>query len=194
MDDDEDGNAVSMASTVNHSFGSLVYLKDLGCIMNNHMSDFSVSRSRSNIFGFLPSSLNCIAPMKRPTSSISPIIIFDKENSNVVLAASASGGSTIISSLVQTIATYLFHGIPPHKIIPQPRLHILPGMSEVRVEKGFSHIYLKTLEKTHGHQFVEQGILADGHSIGNVQMIVRDKKFGLEAFSDERKWGRPSGY
>jgi len=203
---DEDGNAVSMATTVNHSFGSLVYLPELGFIMNNHMSDFSVSRSKSNVFGFLPSTHNSIAPRKRPTSSMSPIVIVDHgahfsdtesagESSKVILAASASGGSTIISALVQTLATHLFHEIAPHFIIPQPRLHILPGMNEVRVEPGFSHMYLKSLEKKYGHKFRDQGILADGHSIGNVQLVVREKDSNvLEAFSDERKLGRPAGY
>lgn len=198
---DEEGNAVSMATTVNHSFGSLVFLEELGFVLNNHMSDFSVSKSRMNVFGFLPSKFNIIEAYKRPVSSISPIILLDHgtnptmqaNNPKVKMAISASGGSTIISALLQTICMHIYLGIPVHHVIAQPRLHILPGMEEVRMESGFSHSYAKELQSQFGHRFKHQTILADGHSIGNVQVLSKQGEC-IEAYSDDRKNGQPSGY
>ncbi len=68
-----------------------------GIIYNNQMYDFSIP-GEPNLYGLPPSSFNMIVPGKRPTSSMSPIIILD-QNDDIRLVLGASGGSRIISAV-----------------------------------------------------------------------------------------------
>ncbi|EPB68625.1 hypothetical protein ANCCEY_12283 [Ancylostoma ceylanicum] len=81
----------------------------LGIIWNDEMDDFSTPGA-SNAFGFAPSPSNFIAPGKRPMSSMSPMVIYNKNENNIVMVVGASGGSFIISATAQTvIRTMLFN-------------------------------------------------------------------------------------
>ncbi|KIH57793.1 putative gamma-glutamyltransferase [Ancylostoma duodenale] len=106
---DHEGNAVSCTSTINQIFGSMRASQTLGIIWNDEMDDFSTPGA-SNAFGFAPSPSNFIAPGKRPMSSMSPMVIYNKNENNIVMVVGASGGSFIISATAQTvIRTMLFN-------------------------------------------------------------------------------------
>ncbi|VDM64521.1 unnamed protein product [Angiostrongylus costaricensis] len=120
---DHEGNGVSCTSTINQVFGSMRASQTLGIIWNDEMDDFSTPGT-PNAFGFAPSPSNFIAPGKRPMSSMSPMIIYNKNEDTkyekvlaakigelqVVMAVGASGGSYIISATAQVvIRTMLFN-------------------------------------------------------------------------------------
>lgn len=93
----ENGDAVSVTSTLNFQFGSGIMLPSSHIILNDQMDDFSTPNT-NNAYGIAPSKENFIEPQKRPQSSMSPIIITDN-NGNVRLVIGASGGPRIISSI-----------------------------------------------------------------------------------------------
>ena len=118
---DESGMAISMTSTVNLFFGSGVMIPETGVIMNNQMADFSVPNI-SNVFGYYPSPANYVRPKKRPMSSITPIIA-EFANGTLFAAFGASGGSRIITAVVQTALNLLDRNMTVYKALKEPRLH-----------------------------------------------------------------------
>lgn len=124
---DASGMAVSMTTTVNLFFGSGVMVPETGVIMNDEMADFSVPNI-SNVFGYYPSPANYVRPKKRPMSSITPIIA-EFANGTLFAVLGASGGSRIITTVVQTALNVLERGMTVHEALKQPRLHdqLLPN-------------------------------------------------------------------
>ena len=123
---DSSGMAVSVTTTLNLYFGSTLITPTYGIILNNYMADFSTSNI-SNHFGLPPSPHNFIRPLKRAQSSISPIIVLDKGTTGteyVVHAVSGgSGGSRIITSVVQSLLNLLSFGMSPTEAVSAKRLH-----------------------------------------------------------------------
>ncbi|KAI9361843.1 gamma-glutamyltransferase [Pilaira anomala] len=98
---DKDGGAVSFTSTLNLLFGSHVMDPVTGIILNCQQEDFS-SPGLDNIFGYAPSPMNFIKPGKRPLSSISPIMI-ENENGQLEMVMGSSGGSQIVSGVLNVL-------------------------------------------------------------------------------------------
>ena len=98
---DKDGNAVSLTTTINGAYGSKVVVDNAGFILNNEMDDFSVKPGNPNMFGLIGGEANSIEPNKRMLSSMTPTII-EKDN-NLYMVLGTPGGSTIITSVFQTI-------------------------------------------------------------------------------------------
>ncbi|ETN81683.1 putative gamma-glutamyltransferase [Necator americanus] len=128
---DHDGNAVSCTSTINQLLGAMRASQTLGIIWNDEMDDFSTPGA-SNAFGFAPSPTNFIAPGKRPMSSMSPMVIYNKNENNVVMVVGASGGSYIISATAQTVIRTMLFNQTVKEAIDAPRLHnqFLPHATE----------------------------------------------------------------
>ena len=124
---DASGMAISMTSTVNLFFGSRVMVPETGVIMNNEMADFSVPNI-SNVFGYYPSPANYVRPNKRSMSSITPIIA-EFANGTLFAVFGASGGSRIITTVIQTALDILERKMTVHEALRQPRLHdqLLPN-------------------------------------------------------------------
>lgn len=124
---DASGMSLSMTTTVNLFFGSGVMVPETGVIMNNEMADFSVPNI-SNVFGYYPSPANYIRPNKRPMSSITPIMA-EFANGTLFAILGASGGSRIITTVVQTALNVLDRGMTVHEAVREPRLHdqLLPN-------------------------------------------------------------------
>lgn len=118
---DVSGMAISMTSTVNLFFGSGVMVSETGVIMNDQMADFSVPNI-SNVFGYYPSPANYVRPKKRPMSSITPIMA-DFVNGTLFAVLGASGGSRIITTVIQTALNILERKMTVHEALKQPRFH-----------------------------------------------------------------------
>ncbi|KAF9517931.1 hypothetical protein BS47DRAFT_1325784 [Hydnum rufescens UP504] len=137
---DEDGLVVSLTTTINLYFGSLIMVPETGVILNNEMDDFS-SPGSSNSFGYIATPANYIVPGKRPLSSMSPLIAEDAEGT-FVFATGAAGGSAIITANLQVTHHYLDHGLSAQQAIDQPRLHdqIFPQTTTVEYSSVPQHV------------------------------------------------------
>ncbi|KAK5971144.1 Gamma-glutamyl transpeptidase, partial [Trichostrongylus colubriformis] len=119
---DHEGNAISCTSTVNQIFGSMRASQTLGIIWNDEMDDFSTP-GVSNAFGFAPSETNFIKPGKRPMSSMTPMVIYNKNDNKAVMVAGASGGSFIISATAQAVIRTMLFNQTVKEAVDAPRLH-----------------------------------------------------------------------
>ncbi|KAK0397264.1 hypothetical protein QR680_002056 [Steinernema hermaphroditum] len=184
---DEHGNAVVVTTTVNLFFGAQVGSISTGIIWNSQMDDFSMP-NRPNSYGYPPAPANFIRPGKRPMSSISPIVIFDKTNGTVKMAVGAAGGSTIISGVAQTVARTLFMGWDLKKAMDSPRLHNQLIPNNTICEPGTPQVYIDALRQKGHNVTVHFGV-------AEVTAILRNGS-SLTANSDWRKGpeSRAAGY
>ena len=104
------GNA-SNTYTINWAFGSGVVIKGAGFLLNNEMDDFSAKPGVPNIYGVVGSYANEIQPGKRPLSSRSPTILL--EGDEVIMVVGTPGGSTIFTSVFQTVINIIDFGMTP---------------------------------------------------------------------------------
>lgn len=118
---DQYGNAVSVTTTLNGGFGSKLYVSELGFFLNNEMDDFSSKPGEPNMFGLIGAKANEIAPEKRMLSSMTPTIV-EKDN-ELWMVVGTPGGSTIITSVLQTILNAHEFGMGMQESINQPRFH-----------------------------------------------------------------------
>ncbi|CCH58766.1 hypothetical protein TBLA_0A09830 [Henningerozyma blattae CBS 6284] len=152
---DRFGNAVSLTTTINLLFGSLVHDPKTGVIFNNEMDDFS-QPGKSNTFGLAASKFNFPEPLKRPLSSAAPAIIFN-ELGSVELVIGASGGSRITTSILQNIFRLYWSKMPLLESIAYPRIHhqLLPNRVEVESYAMIGKESIKAI-KAMGHKVIEQ--------------------------------------
>ena len=108
---DADGNAVSNTYTLNSSFGSGVVIPGAGFLMNNEMDDFSVKPGVPNYYGVVGTTANEIQPGKRMLSSMSPTLLL--EDNEVAMVVGSPGGSTIFTTVFQTIVNIVDFGMTP---------------------------------------------------------------------------------
>ncbi|AXG71163.1 gamma-glutamyltranspeptidase [Kordia sp. SMS9] len=130
------GNAVSVTTTINGAYGSKLYCEELGFFLNNEMDDFSAKPGEPNMFGLIGAEANSIAPEKRMLSSMTPTIV--EKDGKLYIVVGTPGGSTIITSVLQTILNVHEYGMGMQEAINQPRFHHQWLPDTVRMEpKGF---------------------------------------------------------
>ena len=118
---DQWGNAVSNTYTINWEYGSGVVVEGAGFLLNNEMDDFSAKPGVPNIFGVVGNTANEIQPAKRPLSSMSPTILL--EDGEVRMVVGTPGGSTIFTSVFQTIINVIDYGLTPLESVGATRFH-----------------------------------------------------------------------
>ncbi|WP_333876006.1 gamma-glutamyltransferase [Flavobacterium sp.] len=118
---DADGNAVSVTTTLNGAYGSKLYCDELGFFLNNEMDDFSAKPGVPNSYGLVGAEANSIAPNKRMLSSMTPTII--EKNEKLWMLLGSPGGSTIITSVLQTILNVSEFGMSMQQAVNAPRFH-----------------------------------------------------------------------
>ena len=118
---DRDGNAVANTYTLNTDFGSGVVVQGAGFLLNNEMDDFSIKPGVPNFYGVVGSTANEVQAGKRMLSSMSPTILLQQGRVSMVLGS--PGGSTIISSVFETIVDILHFGLTPQQAVAAPRFH-----------------------------------------------------------------------
>lgn len=118
---DSAGNSVAITTTLNSYFGSKVVVEGAGFFLNNEMDDFSAKSGVPNQFGLISTDVNAIAPEKRMLSSMTPTIV-EKEG-EVQMILGTPGGSTIITSVYQTILNTIDHQMTMQQAVNAPKFH-----------------------------------------------------------------------
>lgn len=177
---DQFGNAVAATITLNGGYGSKLFSDELGFFFNNEMDDFSAKPGVPNMFGLTGSEANSIEPGKRMLSSMTPTIALKDDELFMVLGA--PGGSTIITSVLQTLLNVYEYGMSMQDAVNAPRFHHqwLPDAVLFETE-GFSADLLESL-KSKGYN-VNQG---RAPVIGKVDAILMLDNGQMETGADKR--------
>ena len=118
---DQFGIAIAVTTTINGGYGSKLYVDELGFFMNNEMDDFSSKPGEPNMFGLIGAEANSIAPEKRMLSSMTPTLV--EKDGQFWMTVGTPGGSTIITSVFQTILNVYEHGMTMQDAVNAPRFH-----------------------------------------------------------------------
>ncbi|MGB0908174.1 MAG: gamma-glutamyltransferase family protein, partial [Maricaulaceae bacterium] len=140
---DKDGNAVSVTYTLNFSYGSGYSVDGAGFLLNNEMDDFSAKPGSPNGYGLIGGVANAIEPGKRPLSSMTPLMVF--KDGKPVLVTGSPGGSTIITSVLQTVLNVIEWDMNLAQATNMPRIHHQWLPDYVAVEPGISEDTLDAL-------------------------------------------------
>jgi gamma-glutamyltranspeptidase / glutathione hydrolase len=118
---DPQGNAVSVTTTLNASFGAKVFVAGAGFLLNNEMDDFSAKPGNPNLYGLVGGEANAIAPNKRMLSSMTPTIL--EKDGKLFMVIGSMGGSTIITTVFQIIQNVTTHGLSMQGAVNAGRFH-----------------------------------------------------------------------
>jgi gamma-glutamyltranspeptidase / glutathione hydrolase len=185
---DSEGNAVSVTTTLNDSFGSHVTAGPLGFLLNDEMDDFAAKEGVPNIYGLIQGPANAIAPGKRPLSSMTPTIVLEDGKLRYVLGS--PGGARIITTVANIFLSAAEGGLNIQQAVDAPRFHHQYQPDKLYLEPGFAAETVAALK-------------AQGYSLGtgdrhwsNGECIAIDPKTGdLLAGQDHRShYGKASGY
>ncbi|WP_163866591.1 gamma-glutamyltransferase [Myxococcus eversor] len=186
---DKQGNAVALTTTVNYGFGSCVVAKGTGVLLNDEMDDFAAQPGVPNAYGLVTGEPNAIQPGKVPQSSMSPTLVFSKEDpKRVMLAVGSPGGSTIPTTVIQVISNMVDSGMDVARAVNEGRVHHQYLPDELWVDKwGLEPATLSALEaKGHKVRRVDQW--------GDAEAVFIDPKTGLRfSASDPRNEGLSLG-
>lgn len=182
---DVEGNWVSITATINTAFGSKVVVPGTGVLLNNEMDDFAVAPGVPNHFGLVGGEANCVAPGKRPLSSMSPTIVLDADGAPV-MSIGAAGGPTIITQVLLGLLHSLDHGMPPAEALAQPRFHHQWKPDRVRLEEDAGDGLAATLQAL-GHDVRAE------KAFGACQIIQRRRGESFDGASDPRVPGLAAG-
>jgi gamma-glutamyltranspeptidase/glutathione hydrolase len=182
---DKYGNAVSVTTTLNSSYGSKIVVEGAGFLLNNEMDDFSAKPGVANQFGLTGSEANKIEPNKRMLSSMTPTIVL--KNDKPVLILGSPGGSTIPTSVLQVILNYIVFGMNIQAAVNSPRIHHQWLPDKIDYENQALSMDVKENLQKRGHTIGDKRIL------GRVEAIAIEGDFIFGA-TDPRGFGAAIGY
>ncbi|MFC4396985.1 gamma-glutamyltransferase [Arthrobacter sedimenti] len=143
---DKWGNVVEYTLTIEQTGGSGMVVPGRGFLLNNELTDFSTVYSATDP--------NRIEPGKRPRSSMSPTILL--EDGKPFLALGSPGGSTIITTVLQTIVNRIDLGMSTPDAIAAPRAS-QRNTASVTAEPAFIDKYGPALTSRFGHKLTPSG-------------------------------------
>jgi gamma-glutamyltranspeptidase/glutathione hydrolase len=168
---DKDGNVVSYTFTIESWGGSGIVVPGYGFLLNNEMTDFDFSGPNPNV----PEA------GKRPRSSMAPTIVL--KNGKPAFTIGSPGGSTIITTVLQTIVNYVDLGMPMDEAVNAPRMSERNG-AQTDVEPGFAGSpQAQALEK-YGHKWSDQP-----QEIGAANALVFNPDGTVTAVSEGHRHG-----
>jgi gamma-glutamyltranspeptidase/glutathione hydrolase len=171
---DQWGNAVSVTTTINLSYGSGHLVKGAGFFLNNEMDDFSSKPGVPNAFGLVGNEANSIQAGKRPLSSMTPTIVLKGGKPFMVIGS--PGGSTIITTTMQAILNVVDYGMDIKEAVSSPRFHSQWVPDVIMTEpRGLSKDVIQNLESK-GHTLVpyKWGYIGEANGI----LISEDGFYG----------------
>ncbi len=184
---DELGNAVSVTTTINSLFGNRVTVTGAGFLLNNEMDDFAALPGAPNQFGLVQGEANAVEPGKRMLSAMTPTVVLAPDGS-VRMVTGTPGGSTIITTVFQTISNVLDYDMNVVQAVHAPRVHHQHLPDRIQYERrGLPRRTVRALEAL-GHTLDERG-----DTSGDVAMILVEP-FGLTGWADPRRGGLALGY
>jgi len=177
---DKWGNAVSNTTTLNLGFGSGMVVTGAGFILNNEMDDFSAKPGIANVFGALGGVANEIQPQKRMLSSMTPTIVL--KGDNIFMVTGSPGGTTIISSVYQSILNIIEYDMTAVQAVNASRFHHqLWPKNVIRHHNG-----IRNDVKT---ELTTMGYILDNRRFGDMHIIV-NRNGKLEAGSEASGRGK----
>ncbi|WP_043581044.1 gamma-glutamyltransferase [Gemmatimonas phototrophica] len=183
---DAKGNAVATTTTLNNSWGSSVWVRGAGFLLNDEMDDFAAQPGKPNMFGLVQGEANAIQPGKRMLSAMSPTIVLDPQN-QVLLVVGAAGGPTIITGTNQVILNVIEHRMSLGDAMRAPRVHHQALPDSLTFEAGGIRPAVLDSLRGFGHGMREL------RSLVNVNAIMRVKG-GWEGLPEPRRSGGAVGY
>lgn len=183
---DQAGNAVSITTTINGSYGSQVVVAGAGFLLNNEMDDFSVKPGAPNMYGLIGGAANAIEPGKRMLSSMTPTIL--EKDGRLFMVVGTPGGSTIMTSVFQTILNVVDFGMNMQAAVSAPRFHHQWLPDEVAAEKDAISQSVRHSLSTTGYKLVNRS------AIGRVDAIRVLPDGSLQGGADPRGDDVAMGY
>lgn len=181
---DKEGNLVAITTTLNNHFGSKTVAGQAGFLLNDEMDDFSIKPGVPNMYGAIGGDANAIAPNKRMLSAMSPTLVLKDGKPFLVLGT--PGGTTIPTSVIQSIVNIIDYNMTIEDAIAAPKFHHQWAPDILYVEKGFDANVLEKLRKM-GYTVQERG------PIGRTE-IIGIQNGNLSAASDPRGDDSVAGY
>ena len=183
---DKFGNAISLTTTINGSYGSKVVVDGAGFLLNNEMDDFSIKPGFPNMFGLTGGEANAIEGNKRMLSSMTPTIVEKEDELFMVLGT--PGGSTIITSVFQTILNVIDYNMSMQEAVNAKKFHHQWLPDAIIIEKNTINNNIKNSLIEMGHNFKERS------SIGRMDCILVNEFGKFEGGSDKRGDNIAIGY
>ena len=187
---DKYGNAVSVTTTLNNSYGSKVYVEDGGFFLNNEMDDFSSKPGHPNFYGLIGSEANSIQPKKRMLSSMTPTIVLKDNKPSLIVGT--PGGATIITSVFQTILNVYEFNMNVQDAVNAPRFHHQWLPDVIIIEKNGSDNRIDSLLRNKNYNVIslpfesEMSGMSPRSSIGAVDAIFIDENGKVSGGADYR--------
>ena len=175
---DSRGNAVAMTTTIEDGFGARQMVR--GFLLNNELTDFSFAPTDASGAPVA----NRVQPGKRPRSSMSPTLVFDKATGELLMSGGSPGGALIIHYTAKTLYGVFNWGMLPQQAINLPNFGSLNGPT-VLEEKRFPAASVDAL-KARGHEVREVNMTS------GLQAITRGQAHGTKVWmggADPRREG-----
>ena len=183
---DKDGNAASVTTTLNNSYGSLVVVEGAGFLLNDEMDDFSVKPGTPNLYGLVGGKANAIEPSKRMLSSMTPSIL--EKDGKLFMVVGTPGGSTIITSVFQAILNVVDFGMTMQEAVAAPRFHHQWLPDQVDYEPNAISNNVRESLKQKGY------ILKERKAYGRVDGILVNPNGTYQGGADPRGDDKIEGY
>lgn len=186
---DKQGNAVAMTTTINYGFGSCVVAKGTGVLLNDEMDDFAAQPLVPNAYGLVTGEANSVAPGKVPLSSMSPTIVFQREDpKKVMLVVGSPGGSTIPTTVMQVLLNVIDDGMDVNRAVGLGRVHHQYMPDELWVDRYGLEPATAAALRAKGH------VLREVPTWGDAEAVFVDPASGLRySGSDPRNEGAALG-
>jgi gamma-glutamyltranspeptidase/glutathione hydrolase len=172
------GNAVAATTTLNGGYGNQIVVSGGGFFLNNEMDDFSSKPGFPNIYGLIGNEANAIEPGKRMLSCMTPAIL--TKDDNLYMVVGSPGGSTIITSVFQTILNVVEHGMTMQEAVSAKRFHHQWLPDVIQYEPDAIDTLTITKLMNMGHAFRRTG------KIGRVDAILFHPDGRMEGGADPR--------
>ena len=183
---DNSGNAVSVTTTLNNTFGNSVVVDGAGFLLNNEMNDFSIKPGFPNMYGLTGGEANSIEPGKRMLSSMTPVIV--EKDGKLFMVAGSPGGSTIPTSVFQVIINVIEYNMNIGEAVDTGRFHHQWLPDYISHEKNSLDPLILNELRNMGHETRERV------SIGQVNAIQVSSDGLLRSGADKRSYNTACGY